>query len=60
MLVFRSLELQSLWLFPCEALVSEVTVLGSLTVNWVDEVELLDDETWSHVKVVSNNLDKLF
>lgn len=29
------LELERLWLFPCKALVCEVTVLGSSVVDWV-------------------------
>jgi hypothetical protein len=36
-----------------------VTVLGSLEVDWLGQVELLDNDTWSHVEVVADNLDKL-
>jgi hypothetical protein len=54
-----SLELESLGLLPGEVLVGEVAVLGCLAVDWLDEVELLDDDTWAHVEVVPDNLDEL-
>ena len=57
--LLQRLEAQSLWLLPGEALVGEVAVLGSLTVDWVGQVELLDNDTWTHVEVVANDLNKL-
>lgn len=53
------LELELLGLLPCEVLVGEVTVLGGLEVDGVDEVELLDDDTGAEVEVVLDNLDEL-
>jgi hypothetical protein len=37
-----------------------VTVLGSLVVNGVGEVELLDNDTGAEVEVLADNLDELF
>lgn len=37
-----------------------MTVLGSLAVDGLDEVELLDDDTRTKVEVVADDLDKLF
>lgn len=55
----RRLEFESLRLLPSEALVGEVTVLGSLAVDRVDQVELLDNHTWTHVEVIADDLNKL-
>lgn len=52
------LELQGLGLFPGEALVAEVAVLGGLVVDGVGEVQLLDNDTRSEVKVVMDDLDQ--
>lgn len=54
------LVLQSLGLLPAEALIgTEVTVLGSLQVNRLGQVELLDNDAGSQVKVVTDDLDEL-
>jgi hypothetical protein len=52
------LPLEGLWLLPAEFLAGEVTVLGSLEVDWLGQVELLDDNTWSQVEVGSDDFDK--
>lgn len=57
--LFRNLELELLWLFPGEALVGEVTVLGSLEVDWLGQVELLDDNSWAEIEVLADNLLEL-
>lgn len=36
-----------------------MTVLGSLEVDWLGQVKLLDDDTWSEIKVGANNLYEL-
>lgn len=55
-----ALELESLGLLPVEVLVgAEVAVLGRLQVDGPCEVELLDDDTRAHVKVVADDLDEL-
>jgi hypothetical protein len=54
-----NLELEGLGLLPGEVGVGEVTVLGSLAVDGVDEVELLDDDTGAHVEVGVDDLNKL-
>ena len=54
-----NLELQLLGLLPGELLVGEVTVPGRLVVDGVGQVQLLDDDTGTHVKVVLDDLDKL-
>lgn len=36
-----------------------MAVLGGLTVDWLDEVELLDNDTWPEVEVVADDLDEL-
>ncbi len=56
---FRNLELELLWLFPGEALVGEVTVLGGLKVDWLGQVELLDDHSRAEVEVGANDLLEL-
>lgn len=53
------LELKSLWLLPTEVLVGEVTVLGGLEVDWLGQVELLDNNSWAEVEVGVDDLDKL-
>lgn len=53
------LELQLLGLLPGEFLVGEVTVLGCLVVDGVGQVELLDNDTGTEVKVLVDNLNKL-
>lgn len=53
------LELEGLWLLPAEILVGEVTVLCGLEVDWLGEVELLDDNTWSEVEVLVDDLYQL-
>ena len=42
-----------------EGLVSEVTVLGSLVVDGVGQVQFLDNDTWSHIEVLPDNLHQL-
>lgn len=54
------LELEGLGLLPGEALVgTEVTVLGSLEVDGLGQVQLLDNDTGAHVEVVADDLDQL-
>lgn len=54
------LELELLGLLPGEALVgTEVTELGSLVVDGLGKVELLDNDTGSHVKVGTDNVNEL-
>lgn len=54
------LELESLGLLPGEALVgTKVAVLGSLEVDGAVQVELADNDTRSHVEVVTDDLDEL-
>jgi hypothetical protein len=53
------LELEGLGLLPGEVGVGEVTVLGGLAVDGVDEVELLDNDTRAHVEVGLDDLDEL-
>jgi hypothetical protein len=54
-----SLELEGLGLLPGEVLVGEVTVLGSLEVDGLCKVQLLDNDTRTEVKVVPDDLDEL-
>ena len=56
---WRHLELELLGLLPVEVLVGEMTVLRCLVVDWLNEVELLDNNTRSHIEVCTNNLNKL-
>ena len=35
-----------------------MAVLGGLVVDWFDEVELLDNDTRSHIEVVPDDLDQ--
>ena len=53
------LVFQSARLLPGEALVSEMAVLRSLEVDWLGKIEFLDNNTWPHVEVVANDLNKL-
>jgi hypothetical protein len=55
----RSLELKLLRLLPGEVLVGEVPVLSGLVVDGLGEIELLDNDTRSHIKVVADDLDEL-
>jgi hypothetical protein len=55
----RSLELKLLWLLPGEVLVGEVPVLSGLVVDGLGEIELLDNDPRSHIKVVADDLDEL-
>ena len=50
---------ERLGLFPGKALVGKVTVLCGLAVNGSCKIKLLDDDTRSEIKVVSNDLHKL-
>ena len=54
-----NLELEGLGLLPGEVGVGEVTVLGSLAVDGVGEVKLLDDDTGTHVEVGVDDLNEL-
>ena len=54
-----NLELEGLGLLPGEVGVGEVTVLGSLAVDGVGEVKLLDNDTGAHVEVGVDDLNKL-
>lgn len=53
------LELESLWLLPAEVLIGEVAILGSLEVDRLGEIELLDNNTRAQVEVLVDDLDKL-
>jgi hypothetical protein len=53
------LELEGLRLLPGEALVGEVAVLGGLEVDWLGQVELLDDHSRAEVEVGADDLLKL-
>ena len=53
------LKFEGLWLLPGEFLAGEVTVLGCLEVDWSGEVELLDDDSRSHVEVLLDDFDQL-
>lgn len=53
------LKLKGAGLLPGELLVSEVTVLGSLGVDGLGQVEILDDHTGTEIEVVTDNLDQL-
>ncbi len=57
--IVARLELELLGLLPTEVLVSEVSVLGGLEVDWLGQVELLDNDTWSKVKVLVDDLNQL-
>lgn len=57
-LLYFYLELEGLWLLPAEFLAGEVTVLGSLEVDWLSQIKLLDNDTRSQVKVGSDDLNK--
>jgi hypothetical protein len=50
---------EGLWLLPAEVLVGEVTVLGSLEVDWLGQVELLDNHTWAEIEVLVDDSNKL-
>ena len=54
-----NLELEGLGLLPGEVGVGEVTVLGSLAVDGVGEVKLLDDDTGAHVEVGVDDVNEL-
>lgn len=53
------LELEGLGLLPGEFLVGEVTVLGGLEVDGLGQIQLLDNDTGTEVKVVTDDLDEL-
>jgi len=53
------LDLKSLGLLPVEVLVCEVSILGSLEVNWLGQVELLDYHTRSHVEILVDDSNEL-
>lgn len=53
------LELELLRLLPGEVGVREVAVLRGLAVDWLDEVELLHDDTWAHIEVLLDDGDQL-
>lgn len=55
----HTLKLESLRLLPGEVLVGEVTVFGGLEVDWLGQVELLDNDTRSEVEVGVDDLDEL-
>ena len=53
------LELKRLGLFPAKVLVGEVTVLGCLEVDGFGQVKLLNNNTWSEIEILMNDLDQL-
>lgn len=54
----EGLVLELLRLLPVEVLVGEVTVLGGLEVDWLRQIELLYDNTRTHIKIVPNDVDE--
>ena len=54
----ENLELESLGLFPGEALVAKVAILGGSAVDGVSEVQFLDNDTGSEVEVVVYDFDE--
>jgi hypothetical protein len=58
-IIVVNLELELLGLLPGEVLVGEVAVLGGCVVDRVGEVQLLDNDTRTEVKVLVDNLNKL-
>lgn len=55
----KSLELELLRLLPRVGGVTEVTVRSGLEVLGLLETQVLDDDSGSEVKVVSDNLDEI-
>ena len=55
----RRLKFQRLRLLPAEVLVGEMAVLRRLVVDRLDQVQLLDDNTRSHVEVVADDSHQL-
>ena len=53
------LEGQVLRLFPGEALIREVAVLGGSAIDRVGQVEFLDNDTGSEIEVLVDDLDEL-
>lgn len=41
-------------------MIREVPVFGCLEIDWSRKVELLDDDTWPHIEILSDDLDQLF
>ena len=50
---------QRLRFLPSEVLIREVPVFGRLEIDWSRKVELLDDDAWPHIEILSDNLDQL-
>ena len=50
---------QGLRFLPSEVLIREVPVFGRLEINWSRKVELLDDDAWPHIEILSDDLDQL-
>jgi len=57
--MFDHLDLKGLGLLPGEVLVGEVAILGSLEVDWLGQVELLNYHTRSHVEVLVDDSSEL-
>lgn len=55
----KRLDLKLLGLFPGEALIAEMTILCGSAVNRVNKVQLLHNNTWSHIEVVLNDVNQL-
>ena len=53
------LKCQRLRLLPGEVLIREVPVFGRLEIDWSRKVELLDDDAWPHIEILSDDLDQL-
>ena len=53
------LEFESLGLLPAEVLVGEVSVLCGLEVDGLGQVELLDNDTWSQIEILVDDLFEL-
>jgi len=53
------LDYKCLGLLPGEVLVCEVSILGSLEVDWLGQVELLNYHTRSHIEVLVDDSNEL-
>ena len=50
---------QGLRFLPSEVLIREMPVFGRLKIDWSRKVELLDDDAWPHIEILSDDLDQL-
>ena len=59
MLAAQDLVVELLRLLPGKFLVGEVAVLRSLLVDGLCEIEFLDNDSWSHIEIRTDNLYQL-